>query len=660
MATVAVFSGENSSINIISGTSSVNVEQELYSAWKVWTQQNDNMRWLHAFRTVGGDPTASGQFAPKYFFLMNGWRIYVDGNLTPYVDFALNLYVDEGGSPFVLSNNATVSNLRSDVAVVESEIANILAYDGILVYDEIDGVSGTTYPTGTRYQPVNNPTDLKQLQTDLDITEVLLRSDMNCITGVSFFNTLFRSKTAAVWIYFVGQEDGFHGCYFSTLRLNGDVGHSEIVVKDCALANLDNMAGIADNCHFMGNIHIASGHNLNTSHCVSGIPGNESPSVDMNAGHTTTLSVRDYSGGLKIYNCDTSGDTATLEYVAGKAHLLSGNTDGLISVRGVVSLNDQTSGTTVDTSAMYDTSNEYDGVLHFSDGGFDSVSGTSYPVGTSRAPVDNWSDAVEIMEKYHLHDVLLHTSTTLTEPLVGKNIGSTAGVVQINVNGQRVDTSMFKEVHIYGDFADSYQCVLQNCFTNTMLNFNGVMKDCAIEGNIGLSVSGETSILDCAGGDANEIITIDKLAGQATSLNVRRYAGGLTILNSDQPTDKCGLLMEGGKVTIDSSCTDGIFGIAGTADLVNSGGTGVTINSESLIEPNEWNSYFKEILGLSQSNFVMANQVYDVNNNMTSANVYTYLTAADANADTNRLFEYTVTATYDGDNNVSSYIVVKN
>jgi len=52
------------------------------------------------------------------------------------------------------------------------------------------------------------------------------------------------------------------------------------------------------------------------------------------------------------------------------------------------------------------------------------------------------------------------------------------------------------------------------------------------------------------------------------------------------------------------------------------------------------------ILGLMQHNFKMVNQVYDSDNNMTSANLRIYTNSADADADTNHTKEWSLTAVY--------------
>lgn len=48
---------------------------ELYSRWKEWVQTGDNLKYLPAFSSVGGDPLSADRSIPVYLFLENGWRI---------------------------------------------------------------------------------------------------------------------------------------------------------------------------------------------------------------------------------------------------------------------------------------------------------------------------------------------------------------------------------------------------------------------------------------------------------------------------------------------------------------------------------------------------------------------------------------------------------
>lgn len=123
------FNGVTRRIVVETGTSSLDVE-DVYSRWKDWLLLN-NAGYYPAFRSFGGDPTITGQFAPKFFFLLNGWRFYVDGSIVPTLSVGLNLYVEGGGDPFVKANGATVINKVSDIPGVDSVTSGGLSPEDI-------------------------------------------------------------------------------------------------------------------------------------------------------------------------------------------------------------------------------------------------------------------------------------------------------------------------------------------------------------------------------------------------------------------------------------------------------------------------------------------------------------------------------------------------
>ena len=100
MAEKATFDGPQKIITINFGEVQIDAQRDLYSAWKRWIVGTDNSKYLQAFRTVGGDPIGAGQAVSGYFFLLNGWRVRSwEGDHFLTVDG--NLFVDEGGSPFI-------------------------------------------------------------------------------------------------------------------------------------------------------------------------------------------------------------------------------------------------------------------------------------------------------------------------------------------------------------------------------------------------------------------------------------------------------------------------------------------------------------------------------------------------------------------------------
>jgi hypothetical protein len=69
------FDGTNKLILINYGETVIDVQRDIYSAWKRWVEQIDNMKFPQALKVIGGDPIDATNVITPYYFLTNGWRI---------------------------------------------------------------------------------------------------------------------------------------------------------------------------------------------------------------------------------------------------------------------------------------------------------------------------------------------------------------------------------------------------------------------------------------------------------------------------------------------------------------------------------------------------------------------------------------------------------
>lgn len=141
------FDGENKLIYINDGETLINVKRDIYSAWKEWMLTRDNLKYIRALRTVGGDPTSAGQFLGATFFTTNGWRIVLGDNVT--IDG--NIFSDDFDTPYTTVGStviaySTVSNLIDQIAPTTETLVNVATnvvntlntgtYDGVR-FDDI-------------------------------------------------------------------------------------------------------------------------------------------------------------------------------------------------------------------------------------------------------------------------------------------------------------------------------------------------------------------------------------------------------------------------------------------------------------------------------------------------------------------------------------------
>ena len=121
----ATFDGINLIVQLPAAQTSVDVQAEIYSAWKEFLlADKENLRFPQAFTTEGGSPTVPGETSGRNFFLRNdlGWRVRPpeeDINIT----LVGNLFSTEATLPLIIPTigafTVLVNIQRSSLALVE-------------------------------------------------------------------------------------------------------------------------------------------------------------------------------------------------------------------------------------------------------------------------------------------------------------------------------------------------------------------------------------------------------------------------------------------------------------------------------------------------------------------------------------------------------------
>lgn len=143
------FDGVQRLIIVNPEVTSINVKVDIYSDWKEWVFLDDYSKFTQAIRCIGGDPIGSGVYAGDLYFLLNGWKIYVDHA----VDFDGVIYSDDGSNPIATPQNAyavrtTASNLAlsrgrdpADTVVIDEILARL---DGTALEASVQAIRQTT------------------------------------------------------------------------------------------------------------------------------------------------------------------------------------------------------------------------------------------------------------------------------------------------------------------------------------------------------------------------------------------------------------------------------------------------------------------------------------------------------------------------------------
>lgn len=120
MSDKVTFDGDNLLIIVNQGVTSLDVGDDVYSAWKRWVIAS-GAKYPQAFSVVGGDPLGGGRRAGVYIFLNNtkGWRLRPyegDHNLT----VTGNLYPLDPDTAFI---NSTLGNYTVSIRLETSSLA---------------------------------------------------------------------------------------------------------------------------------------------------------------------------------------------------------------------------------------------------------------------------------------------------------------------------------------------------------------------------------------------------------------------------------------------------------------------------------------------------------------------------------------------------------
>ena len=172
------FDGVNSLIIVDPGITELDVQIDLYSDWKEWSLEDDNLKFLPAFRAVGGDPISDTRNLGITFFLINDWRIRPDE-----VDHRLvlsgNLFTDPAGfSPVVPtlgSFNVIVEYSTSNL--VDATVSNIDVARTQFLIESVRGHHGS-YGNVFFWDPVNGDDDNEGTTPDLAVQHFSAAHDL--------------------------------------------------------------------------------------------------------------------------------------------------------------------------------------------------------------------------------------------------------------------------------------------------------------------------------------------------------------------------------------------------------------------------------------------------------------------------------------------------
>ena len=127
------FNGVTREIRVNEGVTTLDIREDVYSAWVRWVERGDNERYYFAMRFTGLDPIPGG-FTGDTYFMINNWKLlydprvvaitgvlYSDDYDTPYY------FVEDGSAVFPATVSSLVNTATTTSNVVTGDLDDIIA-----------------------------------------------------------------------------------------------------------------------------------------------------------------------------------------------------------------------------------------------------------------------------------------------------------------------------------------------------------------------------------------------------------------------------------------------------------------------------------------------------------------------------------------------------
>ena len=199
-----------------------------------------------------------------------------------------------------------------------------------------------------------------------------------------------------------------------------------------------------------------------------------------------------------------------------------------------------------------------------------SFSGVTYPKGTPRQPVNNFADALTILQVRGFDEIHILGSATLDGTLNYENLkflGQSKNLTVLTIpSGANVLNCEFEECTLIGTLDGN--SLAKNCLISNVSFISGFMELCVLQGTIVLGGGTTAYLLDCYSGvPGGSTPTID-FGGTGQALAIRGYDGGIQLINKTG-TDACSIDMNSGQVIVDDTVNNGTVVLRGVGKWTN-------------------------------------------------------------------------------------------
>ena len=227
-----------------------------------------------------------------------------------------------------------VRTSSSSATLQELQDIQFASFSGGVWYDAINGVAGTTFPTGTERQPSNSLSDVKTIAEARGFDTVKVVGDMTLNSALDFEGYTFEGRGETLSTFTIDTSANVLNCVFKEALVTGTL-DGECNVKDATIETVTVISGVIEATTInTGTVTLGGSQLAHFINCQSGVPGTATPVIDM-GGSGQDLAMRNYNGGIELTNL-TGAQDVSIDLNSGQVVLDTANlTAGTVVVRGI-------------------------------------------------------------------------------------------------------------------------------------------------------------------------------------------------------------------------------------------------------------------------------------------------------------------------------------
>jgi hypothetical protein len=258
-------------------------------------------------------------------------------------------------------NQVSVRSANSAGLVQTSEIEYASFQNGVWV-DQANGAAGTIYPAGTALRPVASFADAKLIADFRGLKRIYIIGDATLDASADFASFEIIGQTAALTHLEIMPAANVLSCQIKECTVAGTLDGGNLL-RDCIIGDINYVNGVIHQCMLNPGTIALGGTAADVCHildCYSGMPGVGDTVIDC-GGNSAALSVRGFSGDLTIINKTGAAEIA-VDLASGHVTIAPTVTAGLLMIRGMGKLTDNSAGATVNAENLLDLPRMVDNV----------------------------------------------------------------------------------------------------------------------------------------------------------------------------------------------------------------------------------------------------------------------------------------------------------